>query len=666
MAIKQKRSKCTDSGQHGLIHFDGKHLILISFLCCFFAAMLFSGLHGYSIPFWRDYVDGSAKEDILLGKAIVIRSDDWSVEVPMMLAQLSHNPKYPMVNENIGTGMNMLTHSKLPVKHVLTVFRPAAWGFFAGADFGLAWTWWTMVLGLFYVFFLVFMIISRNDFYLSLLGSLFLLFSSFFQFWSFHKAEIPIFAGLIFISFSYLCFSRRKGIIIAHAFVLGWALACYAVNFVYPPFQLSCAYLLLFMMPAIVADRYREYAIKLNWQWRLAGITTALLILAYAAITYYAAAGDIIKIMMNTTYPGQRFCVGGDMNPGILFREFFFTLFYITHTAITKWGSLGNICEASSFMFFFPPVIAAILWQASSGRKNVNIFSIIMTGYFLIILCYVLVGFPAAISKYSLFYVMQSGRTVLGLGIANAVILVSFLSCSAPRPSQPVRAIIAALWAAALFAMGKLLVKEFDYILPPYVAAASIVAGFITYYLLNTEKKKTVLAILVCISFAATAWFNPLVLKGASFAYQNQMSKQILEINRNENGNTQWAVFGTGMTPNLLRIIGIKSIGGTHSHPMLDLWGKFDPERQHIQAYNHYGHVLLEPSLTGSIKFHSPDIDQLTVYINPNSDVLHKMNVTHVLALDENIAFFDRNTKFKKLWSLDNKAIYKVDPNITP
>ena len=138
-----------------------------------------------------------------------------------------------------------------------------------------------------------------------------------------------------------------------------------------------------------------------------------------------------------------------------------------------------------------------------------------------------------------------------------------------------------------------------------------------------------------------------------------------MEINRHENGNTQWAVFGKGMTPNLLRIIGIKSIGGTHSHPMLDLWGKFDPERQHIQAYNHYAHVILEPFLAGSIKFYSPDIDQLNVYINPNSDVLHKMNVTHVLALDDNVAFFDSNTKFKKLWALDNKAIYKVDPNIT-
>lgn len=659
MAIKKRFGAFINSDKGGLICFDKKHLILIYLLFGFFIIAILAGLHGYSISFWRDYIDGSAKDEILFGRARVIRSDDWAVEIPMMLAQLSHNPKYPVVNENIGTGMNMLTHSKVPVKSILTFFRPTTWGFFAGPDFGLSWMWWTMVLGVFYIFFLVFMIISRNDFYLSLLACLFLLFSSFFQFWSFHKAEIPIFMGLIFIAFSFLCFSRKKQTIIIHGVVLGWALSCYALNFIYPPFQLSCACLLLFMMIAIIADRCREYDMRKNWTYRLAGLAIAAVIFAYAGITYYATAQDVIKIMMNTVYPGQRFSTGGDQNLGILFRDIFFSLFYITHTDI-KWGVLGNICETSSFLFFFPPVIAAILWQTISNRRIINKFSIIMIGYFLILLFYILVGFTPAISKYSLFYMMPSGRAIMGLGIANTIIIVAFLSGHEKRPGRIARMVIAGLWFIALCAIGRQLGKDFDQISFPYAVAVSIITAILTYYLLNTEKKKTVITIFAGISFAATAWFNPLVLKGTAFIYENNLSKEIIEINRLENGNTNWAAFSPWITPNLFRMTGIKSVNGSHAQPMFGLWEKIDPQRQYFQEYNRYAQVNFVPSATGNIRFHSPFPDQLYVYINPNSDVLEQLKVTHILATDENIAFFDGNKRFQKLWTYGNKAIYKL------
>ncbi|NJL59240.1 MAG: hypothetical protein HC887_05915 [Desulfobacteraceae bacterium] len=375
---------------------------------------------------WREHIDGSAKKDILLGTDRPIRSDDWAVEIPLMLAQLSHDPKYPMINKNIGTGLNMIPHSKVPIKHILTFFRPSVWGFFIGADYGLSWMWQMMVLGLFYVFFLIFMIISRNDFYISVMASLFLLFSPFFQFWSFHKAEIPIFMGLAFISFCYICFSQNKKTIMIHGLVFGWALSCFALNFVYPPFQVSCAYLLLFMMIGIVADRYRNYDMRPYAFHRASAFVIALFVLAYAGMTYYVTAKDIIKIMMNTVYPGQRFCLGGDQDLGLLFRNIFFTPFYITHTEIKAGGEIGNICEASSFLFLFPPIIAAILWRAISQRKIINKFQVMMIGYFLILLFYLFVGFPPAISKYSLFYIMQSGRSIIGLGIADVILVVSF------------------------------------------------------------------------------------------------------------------------------------------------------------------------------------------------------------------------------------------------
>jgi hypothetical protein len=647
------------SDENNLICFDKKHIRLIIFLLCFFLTAVLFKLHGYSISMWRNYLDSSAKKDILVGSDRPVRSDDWAVELPLMIAQLSHDPKYPLVNGNIATGLNMIPHSKVPIKHILTFFRPSVWGFFLGADYGLSWMWQMMVFGMFYVFFLVFMIISRNDFYISAAGSIFLLFAPFFQFWSFHMAEIPIFMGLIFISFSYLCFARKKITIMIHAFILGWALSCYTLNFVYPPYQVSCGYLMLFMMIAIVADRYYEYDMMFARSYRITALTISLIIFAYAGITYYVTAKDIIKTMMATIYPGQRFCVGGDQNLGILFRNIFFTLFHITNTDL-KWGMLGNICESSSFLFFFPPIIAAILWQMISRRNIINKFSVIMIGYFIILLWYIFVGFPPVISKYSLFYMMHSFRSVIGLGVANVILMVSFLSGS-HKMNRTERLIISCLWFVFLCAAGKQLGQNFDQISSPYVGAVSIIIGFFTYYLLNTEKKKTAVALLALISLISTVRFNPIVSGGTSFIYKNALSEKILEINKSENGNTKWAAFSDWVTPNLFRMIGVKAVNGTHSYPLFDVWEKFDPNRQYASQYNRYAHVTFEPSSENDIRFHSPSPDILTVYINPDSSILKDMGITHLLVSGQFHNFFDNNKKFDKLYTFQNKAIYKVN-----
>jgi hypothetical protein len=96
---------------------------------------------------------------------------------------------------------------------------------------------------------------------------------------------------------------------------------------------------------------------------------------------------------------------------------------------------------------------------------------------------------------------------------------------------------------------------------------------------------------------------------------------------------------------------------------MPDLWEKFDTQHQYFSEYNRYANITFKSSSTDKIRFHSSYPDQLFVYIDPSSDVLNKMGVTHILALDEDIAAFENNKKFKKLWENSSKAIYKVNEN---
>jgi len=120
---------------------------------------------------------------VLLGRPQQIRIDDYAVILPLAFAQERHDPPFPVLNTRIGQGQNMLVPFSLPVWHPVTSFRPDTWGFFLGADTGMAWRWWSRTLGLFAVAWLLLLVVTGGDRTLSAFGALFLVESPFFQFW---------------------------------------------------------------------------------------------------------------------------------------------------------------------------------------------------------------------------------------------------------------------------------------------------------------------------------------------------------------------------------------------------------------------------------------------------------------------------------------------------
>lgn len=651
--------KFTFAEINDLIVFDRKHFILIMLLFLSFVFLVLFKIHGYSFPMWHTYIDGSKQEEIIIGEAQAIRSDDWAVELPLMLSQERHNPKFPMVNQDIGNGSNMLTHSKNPISHFLTLFRPTVWGFFIGSDYGLSWMWQSMTFGLFYVFFLVLMLISKNDFILSILGSLFLVFSPFFQFFSFHMAEIPIFMGLIFISFSYIFFSKKRKIILLHATILGWELSCFAISFIYPPFQISCGYLLIFMLVGFFFQRFSDFNIKKYLPYRILGSIVGILFFIFVVCYYYFTAKDIINIMMNAVYPGKRFCTGGDYSITALFRQNFLSLLHlIASFSNINWGIFRNPCRIASFSFFFVPIVIAVLWQTLL-KKNYDKFTLILVGYFVLVITYLLCGFPTAVSKFSFFYLMPGNRAIIGLGIANILLIVSFLKNIEPL-SKVQRLVVSVFWGIALLIIEYKISMEFRQISFIYCIIVTIINSLISYFLLNIRLKKQILAVLVGIAMLSTLWFNPVVSGGTKFIYENQLSRKIIDIDKSIKGKSVWATFGLWVYPNLFRMLGVKSINGTHPYPQLDLWQKFDKNNKYLNEYNRFAHVTFKGTQAKGIKFHSPFPDQVIVSFNPASKISDYFGITHYLVIAEEEKYFKNSKRFKKIFTLNDKSIYML------
>jgi hypothetical protein len=642
-----------------LILFDRKHWVLIGIILTVFVLGVLFRIHGYSTSMWRDYIDGSEKSEILAGEPRAIRSDDWAVEIPLMLAQWSHEPRFPLINENIGMGANMLTHSKNPIWHPVTLFRPTVWGFFIGPGIGLAWMWWSMVLGLFYGCFLLLMLISRSHFDLSVLGSLLLVFSPFFQFWSFHKAEIPIFMTFVFVALTYLLYSKHAKSIMANGLLLGWATACFGVSFLYPPFQIACFYLLLFLIAGFAIERHSDFSVRRYWGLRLGAIVIAAIISFRAFLSFYISAEDVINIMSQTVYPGDRFCLGGDLPAWAVFRQTFLSLLFYSSLRDIDWSQLGNRCESSSFIFFFPLIAIALFWHWLKQKKISDWIGLSMVGYCAIMFFYIIVGFSPALSKYTLFYQMQGNRALIGLGIANTILLVSFLSRKRAFTDTE-RLVQVCLWTLFLFVMGLSFARYFDQFSIPYVLATALVCGGLSYCFLVPALRKPAFAILVVSSMVATFWFNPIVVGGTTYFYENPVSKTILHIDEAEAGETRWAVFGHWVFPNLFRILGVNCANGTHPYPQLALWEGFDASQKYRSEYNRFAHVSFQAETNGSIRFHSPSPDQLFVHIDPSSRVLHEMGITHLMVIGEQNQHFKDVPGYFRIDSVGDKVVYQL------
>ncbi len=631
-----------------------------------FVLLVGLGIHQYSLPMLSfDEDEGSGT---LLGVPQAIRSDDWASGIPLMLSQLSHKPPFPVINKNIGYGANQLALFKLPVWHVLAVFKPTTWGFFLGANAGLAWMWWSMVLGFFYVFFLLFMLISRNRFFLSVMGSLMLLFSPFFQFWSMHKSEIPIFMALVVLSFAYLAFSASKKVILASGVLLGWSCGCFMFNFIYPPCQVSLAYLLVFILAGFIADRRSQLALRHAGLVRLSSLAISLAIAIFAVAVFYFDAREVINIMDQTVYPGKRFSTGGDFEPWKLLSNNFLIHLYVffkhgvNASSLVNWADMGNICEYASFIFLFPVLIPVLIARCAIARKPVDPLSVIIGAYIILILVYMFLGFPEWLSKYSGFSRTPSYRELMGLGIANMVLLVAMLSNTIYfELSKRIRLIVITGWAILLILSAVHLFAKWPVASLPYLIAASLAVASVSYFLLSAGYSKTALAVLAALSVLSAGWFNPLVRGGSESFLDSPLSRMILDIDASEGGASRWVTFSLNLTKsNILRILGVNALDGLYPYPQLELWKTLDPLQEDINVYNRYGYAFFIPNRGPHVAFSVNADDYFTVGIDPGSDALSYLGVTHCLVMDLNKRIFDQSPTLQRLFSFKNSCIYKV------
>lgn len=614
-----------------LISFDRSHRILLACLASWFLGCVLLKLHGYSLPVWHEIVDDSNPKEKVFGRLRPIRSDDYLLDLPIAISQARTNPSLPVINPNIGDGQNMLAPIRAPVWHPTMAFRPSVWGFVLGEGYGLSWMWWFQQLGLFYSMFLLFMLVSRNHFTMSTLLAASLAYSPLAQQWSLHKAEIPILGGAVWVGAVYLLFSRSKKQIIAAGVGVGWAASAMALNHIYPPIQVVCGLLMLSLLVGFVWERHREFHTKSLWIVRLAAVVLGLGIIAAVMASFWISAAEHLSQIIATTYPGQRFSLGGGMP-----LHYFLSNNFLVSLKITQWQPFGNPCEVAFGFIFLPLSILVLLGDCWRNKTYPGAIPLLLILISILLYVYSYAGVPSWMAHVTMLGKSTSNRTQYGLLIADYLVLLLVFGPRTKSSLTPFRWDLAyfGLWLALLTAAALSLRQVSSEMTDGFLAAGLILNALLAWILVMKRKPVKFMACLLLVTYLSTLRFNPMVRDGTKYLVENPVSKTILEIQKAE-GPGKWIVMLTdeslGGVSNLLRMIPVQSLGGFLCSPPLAIFNKLDEGDAFKPIYNQCGFFNFFPTANLHTTFETPSPGQVRILASPNHPVFKELGYNFFL-----------------------------------
>ena len=631
----------------------GSAVAIAAALLLLFATLVALRLHGFSLAAWHEVIDGSAPSEVLLGEPRMIRSDDWKMHLPLLLAQTAQTPRFPVVNPSVGLGQSMLLPVDALVAHWVALFRPTMWGFLLGPDTGIAWLGWSRVLGLFGVWFAVLAVVTRGRFAPAATGAALLACAPYFQFWAFNSAPQVTSMGAAFLATVALARAKEWRSIVAAALALALSGAWFALS-IYPPYQVTLGWLYVALVTGWLLDARDELPLRNHVALRALALAAAGVCVVAVVAAFASDASDAIALMRDTAYPGRRMSTGAERNLAELWNTNLGAPLWAD-----KWGPLFNICEAASFWMFSPVPLALLIWRRTRGER-IDALTAAVALYAGALTIYALVGLPHLLARVTALGFVPGRRAVIGIGIADAILLVRFAACSAAaRREERGRVLAIALgWFAVLAGCSFWLARELPDARLPVLHAFAFGNAVLAAFLLWMPRRA--LLALVALSAISTLWFNPLAVGGAAYLRDNALAQKISEIDRAEGGDTTWVSFGRDDLPNLFRAIGVRALNGVHPIPQLALWKRIDPAGRFRNVYNRYAHIAFAAVPSGEPRFQLHSQDYVIVSIRPNSDEFRALGVTHVLVREADAAAFERLSGFEPLATIGPNHLYRV------
>lgn len=620
-------------------HGDAVGNAIVASLIVLYLASSFLKLNGSSTALWSSLADGEPPvAGVIAGTPKDIRSDEWLLHTPWIWSQANQQPAFPIVNRNVGNGVMPLI-TNLPVRHWTMIFRPQMWGFFVfDTERAFAFNWNFKWFGLLLGGFLFLRIIARENNFLALSGALLLLFASYIQWFFSNPTNLPEIISMLFFglwAFDLLLRSSSRWVMLGAAVVLLVAVEQF-VFCCYPRYQVALAYLAAallaggFMLrlkrperPPLVGDRFR--------------LSCMLATLFLAAGLLYQWSREIAPTfteIRGLAYPGQVFSTGG----GYPWVGFLAPFLEFSMTPEHHPPLLGNVCEASGFLFIAPLLAAGLIWDAWRQRADPILFMLVL--FLGGTILFMVAGIPKWLAQVSGWSYVVSYRAILPLGVASIVGLVRQLALGPiPVPKRAVIRDIAMIAAAALFFLFLEVANRRlnDFATLPQLATAAIFFSTAGVFVWHRRVLPSCLLLLVpCIY--STGLINPISL-GTPGLTQGAVFRWLSDVHEAD-PRARWMVVGPSSNRNcclaqLVKATGADVLGGTRYGPDRGMVGVLDPHGHSANAHDRWARICFIASTEAEPVFMLLGEDYCEVRVPLRNELFQSLAVKYLVLVDQ-------------------------------
>ena len=350
-----------------------------------------------------------------------IRCDEFlNHGTPNALAQYHAHPHFPRYNRNLGMSARDFTvyhDTGIPVRHFVTWFRPAVWGFFfLDLRRALAWYWWFPVfagfLGIWFLLNILFPEAQLRNFLLSFS----LAASPLCAAWSFW--QLGNLGGLCAAAGFFILLIRSGSA--ARCWILAAAMSwcgMVSVMTLYMPRIFPAMCLLALVTAAYLAENHLFAKLK---KWTvLLPLLVSVIVCILLLLGWLHDASDAVRTLLETSYPGRRRLSGGTMGLWSVVQG------WLAPLTIYKINFL-NQCEMQGPLTLLFPLAAVWIIRFRQMKNDLMAWAVIIFAFWVYV--YQLAGLPDWLAAATFWNRCNPPRCSASLALAQIIFLALLFS----------------------------------------------------------------------------------------------------------------------------------------------------------------------------------------------------------------------------------------------
>ena len=607
------------------------------------------GLSGTSTGVIAAGTTGTSHDSHLIaGTPRPIRSDEWNVATPLIVAQSHHGFSRYTVS---GLGPHDLTVVlDIPNRDWSTVFRP--WDIpmlFLDVTHGFAARWWAMSLILLLgTYLLLLELTDRTD--IAVVFSLGLWLSPFFHWWyesiSLESVGMPM-LGMAF--FLYALRARSRPGRIACLLLSAYSFVGFVLVF-YPPFQVPVGLVLGIIVGCEIFGRLQRGELA----WRRMVVDAAVVAVATGAVcaAFLLHSESTIAAVTGTVYPGKRRAAGGTTSLFQLLSAPFGVP--LANHGLTLTGT--NQSEISSFLLLGPFALLQLfrIRLRDLGRRS----QLLLVGAgagFLLVTAWYLISLPPLLAHLLLLDRSPPVRAVVGVGVGGFLLMALFCAAevapadgSGETTGRAVRqqrefarrvatgaAVCGVLAFGLYFWGGRQFIATFPGLgLNLWWVALFSGAAAIVVWLTSARRVLAGGVALVVFGGVVSLVANPLY-QGLGPLTSSPLLPVLHSVAEHpvDPADTVWLSYAAPPVTDVLLASGLNTLNSVDTYPNADVWKIFDPRGRASHIWNRYANMVFAPGAPGS----SPVVtllagDAVEVTFDPCGPEASRLHIGFVLS----------------------------------